>query len=606
MGSTIRGKCLDDSATKIGVFEVSKLILVCSREGTPSFPEEALRRIADRLAPKNIAAHPPHIGREFGVLTAMINPSTAASRRRGAICLGQLLGSVGDWTEIGADAPDGTYLICRSDLDRVEILTDVFASRTAWYCSTAHMFAASTSQRALVALLGSFEMNQDALGWMISTGSLGPGGGWDRRLRRLDPDSRLTLARGKWQISIERKPVAFIPSRDPESTHSDLLIRALQNLGEEVAALDSESWRLPLSGGVDSRALLLSLLRANSQPRCITWGRQAALSERESDAYVARQLAAHLNVAHEYIPLDLPTEPATILLDRFLEAGEGRVDHISGYMDGFEIWRRLFTANVAGIVRGDEAFGWNAVACERQVRYDLGLHLLSDYFGPNRLAAWDLPPQAIPADLQRHTGETLALWRDRVYQQHRIPVVLAALNDLKSGYVEIVSPLLSRKIIELVRRMPDQLRTEKRLFRGIVRAISPPVPFARVPAITSPRDVFATAAFRRLMKDELETHEARMNIPRGLRTYVLGKLSAQPDRRFGRFRLGPFLQRAIPSVGVVQIKKMRPLMCPAMDSGVLAFRASLVSRMARMLTEDAALLKTRPVLGALFFQQSEV
>jgi len=63
-------------------------------------------------------------------------------------------------------------------------------------------------------------------------------------------------------------------------------------------------------------------------------------------------------------------------------------------------------------------------------------------------------------------------WRDRLYQQYRVPFLLAALSDLKLGYVEIVNPLLSDSVIDLIRQLPDSLRTHKVLLRNIGRTWS--------------------------------------------------------------------------------------------------------------------------------------
>ena len=105
---------------------------------------------------------------------------------------------------------------------------------------------------------------------------------------------------------------------------------------------------------------------------------------------MARSLAARLGVAHRYFSTDhdSSSEPLRVIVHRFLVAGEGSIDHLSGYMDGFAIWRELFQAGITGIIRGDEGFGWIEVTSETNVRYSVGALLLEDYFSADLLRRW--------------------------------------------------------------------------------------------------------------------------------------------------------------------------------------------------------------------------
>src|SRR5690606_37984910 len=100
-----------------------------------------------------------------------------------------------------------------------------------------------------------------------------------------------------------------------------------------------------------------------------------------NDASIARELAERVGVAHEYLVVEATAEPRERFLERFLVAGEGRIDSLGGYVDGFDIWKRLYDAGVEGIVRGDEAFGWKPVRTERDVRDSVRLTLLEDILG---------------------------------------------------------------------------------------------------------------------------------------------------------------------------------------------------------------------------------
>lgn len=571
---------------------MSKLILVCSRGDHPDFVGR-LRQACDRLVPNNIAARPPHVANYGRLVTALVNPSLGSSVRGASVCLGQVFSYSGHWDEPHSAAPDGSYAICRANDRSVELLTDFVGSRTLWYYFDDNLLLASSSQRALVTLLGSFELNREAIPWLLSSGCLGPEAAWDRRFHRLGPDSRLTLDRTSWKLSVQAEPVQFKPSGLTARRYAELLQEALSTVCESLD--DSpDQWRLLLSGGVDSRALLLFLRRR--APQCITWGRQAALEEPGNDAFVARSLAARLGVAHRYFSTDhdSSSEPLRVIVHRFLVAGEGSIDHLSGYMDGFAIWRELFQAGITGIIRGDEGFGWIEVASETDVRYSVGALLLEDYFSADLLRRWDLPAQRWPEELQRHSDETLPTWRDRLYHQFRIPVILAALNELKSPYVEIVNPLLSRRILGLVREMPDSLRTDKKLFRRLVRALGPRIPFATHAAIAEPKRILSAAPFVEFMREELSSVVAEGVLPDSLRRQILAGLRSDPG---GAPSPKPLLERVkqrVPRRVLMMLKRVLPPRRPSLDPYVLAFRATLLVGMVRMFEEDVQKNSTVP------------
>ena len=569
---------------------MAKIVFACVRGGAARFTEEHFNALASQLCPENIKwpSVIPHM--EGDIAAAILGGAPGVGLEKNVIWVGQV---EQDPQVTSLSSLEGTYAICRWTDSRIEAATDVLASRTLWYCHTDELFLVSTSQRAIAALLGDFQISSPAMQWMLSSGSLGPGNGWDARMRRLGPDSTLTLDRASWKLTVHERPVVFQPEHKKIQAHKADLEAALDKSCAPLAKLVGAGWRLPLSGGVDSRCLLLMMVRNGIVPQCLTWGREDALREPGNDAYIARQLAEQLGAPHEYAPLDGSGMNIDIVTRRFLEVGEGRVDHISGYMDGFEIWRKLFDSGVTGIIRGDEGFGWKAVASERQVRFELGLMLMSDYFDAGQLSSWELETNDLPAAFGREDREGLAGWRDRLYHQFRIPVILAALNDLKCGHVEIVNPLLSRRVIDVARHMPEDLRTEKRLFQSLVMSMSPSIPLARKPAIASPKDIMGTAAFRGWMQKQLELPEARY-LPAAFREKLLMKVAdkAQVTASSGTSAKA-IAKRFLPPTVAAHIKNLMPVQRPVLDWNVLAFRACLVVRSARMLACDAALLPPR-------------
>ena len=186
---------------------MADLILACSRSGHPAVAAERLRRAALRLAPPEVPRREPLLLETAGVHRRHRQPHRAGRlpprrpRRTGAAgaaaasCVGGLFGKPGAWWRAGAEAPGGTYALARWDADSVELVSDICASRTLWYALTEEAFLASTSQRALVMLLGGFELLPEATACFLSSGTLGPEVSWDARMRRVPPDARAVLDR---------------------------------------------------------------------------------------------------------------------------------------------------------------------------------------------------------------------------------------------------------------------------------------------------------------------------------------------------------------------------------------------------------------------------
>ena len=132
---------------------------------------DRLRRAALRLAPPEVPLREPLLLETAGGIAAIANPTAegslsprcrgriaTSSRTGGGACVGGLFGRLGPWWQVGAEPPEGSYALARWDADTVELVSDICGSRTIWYALTDEAFLASTSQRALVMLLGGFEL----------------------------------------------------------------------------------------------------------------------------------------------------------------------------------------------------------------------------------------------------------------------------------------------------------------------------------------------------------------------------------------------------------------------------------------------------------------
>ena len=571
---------------------MAKIVLICFRErqGNP-YSHKEIEILSNRLTPDNISPTQPHIVTDNGVDALIFNHNNTIFIKNSSVCIGSFISSNDDWWKPMADVPDGSYALFRSDESAVELVTDIVASRTIWYFQNEELFIASTSQRAIVFLTRKFTPNKATFSWMLSTGTLGPSLSWDKRIECLGVNSRLVLDRTTWKIAIKDERVVFNTLNLSDEEHKTRLQNALNYVFEHLQ-LDQTKWVLPLSGGYDSRAILL-MLKKQKNLRCITWGLKSSLSERKNDAYIAKSLAEFFNLDHKYFDTSISNEPIEKIFNRFLVAGEGRIDHIAGYMDGFEIWKLLFESKCFGIIRGDEGFGWNPVNTSLDVRREIGVRMFTDYSNCNNLIASglkDIGIYALPERLQQRDRESLSTWRDRLYHEFRIPVILAALNDLKCSYVEVSNPFLSAGIIKYVREMPDHLRTKKRLFKDIVRSISPAIGIAKYPAIGEAKDILKTSDVVSLLSNELNTSYAKGLLSEKFIDHILVNMTtidASSKNRLLNKIIKP-IKYSIP--GNLKNILRKTVVRDKIDYNVLAFRAYIICKMTQFLSEDASLL----------------
>src|SRR5687768_9938996 len=260
-----------------------------------------------------VARHPGQPNRLEAYRDAL-NPNAAVRVQGASIAIGTLLEPPDDWHVPGAALPDGSFALLRADEEHVELVADSVASRTLWYTFTEQELIVSSSQRAIVTLLGSFEPNRDALPWMLSSGTLGPTAAWDRRVHRLQPGERLLLNRASWRMTSTVEPSQFAADEAvSRAAHLERLRAAVADACRRWS-FDARKWVLTLSGGWDSRSLLCLLHERGIET--VTWGRPDSTEEDGSDAQVARRVATALAVPHRFFAIAARCAP-DVALDRF-------------------------------------------------------------------------------------------------------------------------------------------------------------------------------------------------------------------------------------------------------------------------------------------------
>lgn len=569
---------------------MARVVLVCHRNSRirDRFHEEA-KRLNTLLSPENIPVTSPIVRTQDGVHLAVLNPIEALPIKGASVALGCLFPLPDHWDRPGAGTPEGVAALFRADSQWIDIHTDIINSRTIWYYMDQDIFVASTSQRAVVYFLESFEPYEETYAWMLSSGTLGPGLSWDRRIRSMPTDCQLTLDRTKWQYSFDKNEPQFNTRKLGKRIHARMLNREIERTLKRIR-LDESRWVVPLSGGYDSRLLLLMLHETHPDLQCVTWGEKNAHGSKYNDAAIARRLCEELNVHHEYFEVNVSPEPVEDVFRRFVVHGEGRIDHISAYLDGFDLWRRLFLKGVRGIVRGDECFGSRYLYSELDFRKFLLATMLSDYEEFQEMKLPSGLAQNWPAHFRPGQQETLETWRDRMYAEYYCSYCLGALNELKLGYMEIINPLAARNIIEQVRTLPDRWRNEKALLRHIVRQRSPAVPFAKYAAIDLGRNFLKHREVKTLLLDELRSTHCRSLLPPTLLNKTEEKITANHAGGIGAKYL--FIRQIRPFISPRIVKKVQKIVSlkERVDYFDVALRCYIISTATRMLSQDACAL----------------
>jgi hypothetical protein len=571
---------------------MAKCIYICSRETLSPFTGSKLHDICERLSPDNIIPHKPRVLVNKDIGYGVMNPTSTHSESGASLLMGQLFDKYDDWSVPLQKFPDGSYALFRNGEEYCEIVSDPVASRTIWYYVDKDIFVASTSQRAIVMYLGNFEFDERVIPWMLSTGTTGPGLSWDKRIKRVAADSSVILEKKTWSVTTKSNPIEFSPVIRTDEQHETLLRESIQATFKSLS-LDYSKWNLPLSGGYDSRGILCFLLSANvdnQSLRTVTWGLKSSLEVKGNDAFVARELASRFKVPNKYYANDFSEESVDRIINRFVLNGEGLTDNVSDYLDGFRMWKTMFEDGIEGIIRGDEGFGCHQYWSSIVMRFNQSCIVCPEISNLKNYRKYGFPPQEIPQHLKQRKGETLSSWRDRLFHEHTLPTLFSALTDLKLSYIEQINPLLSKKILQQVRHLPDHLRTEKYLFKKIVDSLSPDIDYATSASSASLSEIFKEEQIAAILKNELSSNIAKNLfsadflefIRKGIKSKgkiktsksVLYSLISSLKKYLRRFLKNTFKGKALPSI----------------DPNVLAFRVLLICRMNKTLTEDKSCL----------------
>ena len=429
---------------------------------------------------------------------------------------------------------------------------------------------------------------------MVASRSLGPRPSYDRRLKRAPLDGIVRLDRHGWTLDVTSRWSPYEADDLPDDEHAGRLHDAIVETCSYLAP-EAERWPLLLSGGNDSRALLVGMNEAGVTPRCVTWGFGAALRDEGSDACVAQRLAASVGAPHEFFALDGEHDAAVEALEEFIVRSEGQVTDFTMYVDGFATWRTLVDQNCIGVIRGDN-YPWaylGEFSTPRTVRHHCGADFLGDYSPAHPIQRLGLAAQSWPASLEQRPDEDLLRYRDRLQRTLYIPARVAPLNQIKASYLEIVNPLKARRIADVVMRLPERLRLHPGALARVLDLHGPAVPFATRPAATLPA-ILERPEMRQALIEGLCSDSAQRLYDGAAIDEVVAALLLPPDpatRSSATRRLRAMLPRKVKD-------RMLPVVGVRLDMKELALRMAIAARAVQLFEDDAARSSGSPLAVA--------
>lgn len=193
----------------------------------------------------------------------------------------------------GQQTPEGVFAAWHWDGTQLRAENDRYGAFPLFYWSGPDGVALSTDPVDLLALGAPARPDHDALSVFVRTGFLLAEDTCFAAVRALPPCATLTWSPGRLRVESRQPSPA---ARGPVTNRRRAVDGCIDLFRAAVARrLPEESYVLPLSGGRDSRHLLLELVRQGSPPRLCVTGRKFP-PDSGADVRVAGELADRLRI----------------------------------------------------------------------------------------------------------------------------------------------------------------------------------------------------------------------------------------------------------------------------------------------------------------------
>lgn len=439
------------------------------------------------------------------------------------------------------------------------LIADRRASVPLYYARVGNLVLfAPELQALLVCAELSREMDTSAIGFMLTNGHLMGDQTLLKAVRRVRGGQALRIsATGIEPVVWWRyRPGMDLDGSTPEELEQELGERLERAVRRNVPDLSHSA--IFLSGGVDSRAILGAVLAVEGsgaeQIEAISWGEHQ--ESPGSDVQIAEQLARTVQVRHRFMPRSLDEYSRKVKDAARLISYSS--DVVAFHPAEHSLMQRLREQGIKYGLRGDEVFGFHdevfhlRTALRRVYLSSLdeapnAWQYVTDAALPELMGAQRATMKGVMAEVE---GMTPNQAKDYLYFTHRLQCYLHSASYYKQVELEQRNILLDDELLEILPRVSDPLRSDKKLFRQMVARRYPRL--LRVPYAT---------------RSNLEDFTQKLAQPGPLRGYVEQELNDEGSpvwsivqrptlQRFVR-GLAPAMTASRPSV-LSQVKKVLP------------------------------------------------
>lgn len=373
---------------------------------------------------------------------------------------------------------NGSFLVVIHDArnNSIVISTDRTASRPLYYAISAGALFLSPEIKAILPNMSFGKgINETALALFLTNGYLiGEHTYWEG-IKSLEPATNLEIDLVNGSIKTTRYWEFLFDDNVVDHGSAYFSAELSQLLKQAVGRAASGGYRIavPLSGGVDSRAVLYSCLEALPRVSAVTWG--VTSDKKDSDALIAQRLCKELGVDHRFLLLDiskLPENAREWVIDT-----EGMIDEIGLFPGGLEIYS-LLSRDFDVLLRGDQCFSLS----NDPVGMSFHIYEWMDrqLKGLLRKEVYERLEQQYIAEIEhlrrsnRSKNDTDAHYHHFLYS--RVSRHYSPLSHYKSRIIEQRYPLLDNEILDFTRRLPVKYRLNKQFWTMTVLETFPDLP----------------------------------------------------------------------------------------------------------------------------------
>lgn len=424
---------------------MSKIAVITYRN-SPHSVKQIIEQAFSHISPKNINNHIEVIQSNVALNTyiGVLNSELSLKEETNEILSGFTLNNI--ITENKLD--DGSYLKIKLQEQEITCNVDRFESKSLWYYKDEEKFIISNSQLLITSLKGSFKINKKAVSWFLSSGSTGFRNSWDIEINKVLHSKEYKFSIADWKLDIMEKNYAveniqYNTNQEFLGKYKDLTKNVFINLAKDFPV---SNMVLPLSGGNDSRLLfyISNELKQFNSMTLANWGVKKE-SQVFDDKIAALQIAQayNKNLKNYYLPSKI--EDFDSFFNSFIRNGDCRIDHFNAYADEFKIFQQLYHEDYNFIIRGDIPFTEGLDVNDKMSRAHIGIPKWTDYANYQSYILDDFVEvqESDQVPIQKKESETLIEWRDRLYIDFRIPIVISAFDDLINPYLVTIAPMMT-------------------------------------------------------------------------------------------------------------------------------------------------------------------